>query len=91
MITGVLNKPILLGNVPSEMSDLGALAKLGVRICLQGHKPHAAGVQAVYDTLKALREGTPASNVQGAQPELMKRLTRADDYDAWTRDYLDDG
>ena len=48
-----------------------------------------AAVQAVYDTLKALREGTPPKELTGgAPPELMKRLTRDADYQAWTKDYL---
>jgi carboxyvinyl-carboxyphosphonate phosphorylmutase len=49
-----------------------------------------AAVQAVYDTLKALREGTAPKDLQGvAPPELMKRLTRDADYKARMEDWLD--
>jgi carboxyvinyl-carboxyphosphonate phosphorylmutase len=60
-----------------------------VRIALQGHQPIMAAVQAVHDTLKALRDGTPPAKLGGiASPELMKRVTRDDDYTRWTRDFL---
>jgi len=45
-------------------------------------------VQAVYDTLKALREGLPPRDVKNiAPPELMRRVTRADNYQQWTKDF----
>jgi carboxyvinyl-carboxyphosphonate phosphorylmutase len=48
-----------------------------------------AAVQAVYDTLAALRAGTPPKQLAGiASPELMQRLTRKADYEARLRDYL---
>ena len=37
----------------------------GVRVALQGHQPFSAAVQAVYNTLKALREGTKPGDLQG--------------------------
>jgi carboxyvinyl-carboxyphosphonate phosphorylmutase len=46
-------------------------------------------VQAVYDTLKALREGVPPRDLKNiASPELMRRVTRADTYRQWTKDFL---
>jgi carboxyvinyl-carboxyphosphonate phosphorylmutase len=48
-----------------------------VRIALQGHAPFAAAAQAVYETLKALREGTSPKHLQGlASSELTGRITR---------------
>jgi carboxyvinyl-carboxyphosphonate phosphorylmutase len=48
-----------------------------------------AGVQAVYETLRALREGTAPEKLRGvASEELMKRVTRGDDYARWSRDFL---
>ncbi len=48
-----------------------------------------AAVQAVYDTMKALREGVkPSAFKNVASAELMKTLTRAADYDKATREYL---
>jgi carboxyvinyl-carboxyphosphonate phosphorylmutase len=48
-----------------------------VRIALQGHAPISAATQAVFETLKALREGTPPKNLKGlASAELTARVTR---------------
>src|SRR6201998_2505246 len=49
--------PIVLGGAPEELNDPGLLASLRVRIALQGHAPIAAAMQAIYATLKALRDG----------------------------------
>jgi oxaloacetate decarboxylase len=69
--------PIVLGGAPAEMSDLDYLRGQRVRIALQGHAPFAAATQAVYDTLKALREGTPPKQLKGlASTELTGRVTR---------------
>jgi carboxyvinyl-carboxyphosphonate phosphorylmutase len=44
---------------------------------LQGHAPFAAATQAVYETLKALREGTAPKQLKGlASAELTSRVTR---------------
>jgi carboxyvinyl-carboxyphosphonate phosphorylmutase len=48
-----------------------------------------AAVQAVYDTLKALRDGVAPRDLKNiASQELMRRVTRADTYQQWTRDFL---
>jgi carboxyvinyl-carboxyphosphonate phosphorylmutase len=62
---------------------------MGVRIALQGHQPFSAAVQAVYTTLKALREGTKPSALTGiASSEMMAKVTRAGDYKSWTDKFL---
>jgi carboxyvinyl-carboxyphosphonate phosphorylmutase len=71
------------------MQDKDYLASRGVRIALQGHQPFSAAVQATYDTLKALREGTKPAALQGvASSELMAKLTRQGDYKRWTGEFL---
>ena len=61
----------------------------GVRIALQGHQPFSAAVQAVYTTLKALRDGTKPSDLVGvASAETMGRVTREGDYKSWTDRFL---
>jgi carboxyvinyl-carboxyphosphonate phosphorylmutase len=63
-----------------------------VRICLQGHQPFSAAVQAVHDTLKALRDGVATKDLKGiASADLMKRVTRDADYQRWTTEFLSDG
>jgi carboxyvinyl-carboxyphosphonate phosphorylmutase len=69
--------PIVLGGAPEEMIDKDYLLGQRVRIALQGHVPFAAATQAVYETLKALREGLPLKALKGlASTELTGRLTR---------------
>ncbi len=48
-----------------------------------------AAVQAVYETMKALRDGTKPANLKNlASSELMNTLTHTAQYDAAKRDYL---
>jgi carboxyvinyl-carboxyphosphonate phosphorylmutase len=69
--------PIVLGGFPEEMTDTNYLASQRVRIALQGHAPFAAATQAVYETLKALRDGQSPKNLKGlASSELTARVTR---------------
>ena len=81
--------PLILGSPGPEIMDLGYLGDRGVRICLQGHQPFLAAVNAVHETLRALRGGTPAGKLSGLpSDELMKRVTREADYARWTKDFL---
>ena len=52
--------PLILGNAGGDLAGAD-LAAQRVRIALQGHATIMAAVQAVYDTMKALREGTKPS------------------------------
>lgn len=81
--------PLILGGVPADMMDREYLASRRVRICLTGHQPFMAGVQAVYSTLKALRDGEDPAKLAGVAPAaLMKQLTRDADYAKWAGEYL---
>jgi carboxyvinyl-carboxyphosphonate phosphorylmutase len=76
-IAAATSLPIVLGGAPEEMSDLDYLVSRQVRIALQGHAPIAAATRAVYETLKALREGTPPKQLKGlASGELTARVSR---------------
>jgi carboxyvinyl-carboxyphosphonate phosphorylmutase len=76
-ISDATHLPIVLGGAPEEMSDLDYLVSRQVRIALQGHAPIAAATRAVYETLKALREGTPPKQLKGlASGELTARVSR---------------
>ncbi len=84
--------PLFLGNVGAELMDRAYLASRGVRVCLQGHQPFMAAVGAVHETLKALRDGTPPAQLAGvASAELMKRVTRDEDYRKWMKEFLGGG
>ena len=89
VIARSIDAPIMLGGVAKDLMNKDYLADCGVRICLQGHQPYAAAVQAMYTSLKSLREGSAAGDLQGvASDELMKQLTCDDDYKRWTNDFL---
>src|ERR1700749_4276449 len=76
-IAAATRLPIGPGGAAEEMNDLTYLGGRRVRIALQGHAPVAAATQAVYETLKALREGTPPKNLKGlASSDLTGRVTR---------------
>ncbi len=88
-IAAEVDIPIMLGGAGAELSDRAFLAANGVRIALQGHLPFSAGVGAVYETLKALRDGTAPGDISHAgSRELMARVLREEDYDRRTDDYL---
>jgi len=83
--------PLILGGVPAAMMDKAELAARNVRICLQGHQPIQAAVQAVHATLAALHGGADPARLEGlASAELMRRATRADSHERWSRDFLGD-
>jgi oxaloacetate decarboxylase len=88
-IASEIKIPILLGGAGAEVYDRDYLASRGVRICLQGHLPFLAGVRAVYETLKALRDGTAPVDIRtAASAEVMKRVTREAEYALWSKDFL---
>jgi oxaloacetate decarboxylase len=88
-ITASTKLPIVLGGAPEDMADRDYLANQRVRIALQGHAPFAAATQAVYATLKALREGTPPKALKDlASAELTGRITREADAKARLAEFL---
>ena len=88
-IAAATTLPIVLGGAPDEMSDLSYLGVKRVRIALQGHAPIAAGTQAVYETLKALREGLPPKDLKRlASSELTNKVTREADVKARLTEFL---
>src|SRR5882724_8994567 len=88
-ISAATKLPIVLGGAPEEMTGLDYLARLRVRIALQGHAPFAAATLAAYETLKALREGASPKNLKGlASSELTSRAMREADMKVRTSDFL---
>ena len=88
-IASATRLPLVLGNTQGELDDPAFLISQRVKIALQGHAPFAAATQAVYETLKALREGTTPKNLKGlASSELTARVMRATDVKARSADFL---
>jgi carboxyvinyl-carboxyphosphonate phosphorylmutase len=91
-VAAAVRIPLLLGGTTGDLADLDFLSAHNVKICLQGHAPFSAAVHAVYETLKALRDGVPPRELKNlASAELMRRVTRAEDYGRWTKEYLGGG
>lgn len=88
-IAAATTLPIVLGGAPEEMAAPDYLAGQRVRIALAGHAPFAAATEAVYQTLKALRDGASPKQLKALAPaELTARLTRAAAVKARSADWL---
>jgi carboxyvinyl-carboxyphosphonate phosphorylmutase len=88
-IASVTTLPIALGNTEGELADTDFLVSQRVRIANQGHAPIAAATQAVYETLKALRDGVASKDLTGLPPrDLTARVTREADVKARGADWL---
>jgi carboxyvinyl-carboxyphosphonate phosphorylmutase len=88
-IAAATRLPIVLGGAPEAMIDPDYLRGVRVRIALQGHAPVAAATQAVYETLKALREGLPSKDLKRLAPsELTNKVTREADVKARLAEFL---
>ncbi len=81
--------PLILGGAGAQIMDRDLLAANRVRICLQGHQPFAATVQALRNTLESLRSGVAPKDLPGvAASQLMKGVTHDEQYAAWMKDFL---
>lgn len=88
-IVAATHLPIVLGGAPDELSAIDYLTSQRVRIALQGHAPIAAATQAVYETQKALREGTAPKALKGLpSAELTNRVVREAEVKARSVDFL---
>jgi carboxyvinyl-carboxyphosphonate phosphorylmutase len=77
-IAAATRLPIVLGGPTEDMTDWDYLAGRRVRIAVQGHAPIAAAMQAVFATLKAIRDGAAPKELPGlASADLMDWVTRA--------------
>jgi carboxyvinyl-carboxyphosphonate phosphorylmutase len=76
-IAAATTLPIVLGGPTEEMTDWDFFCRQRVCIAVQGHAPIAAATQAVFETLKTVREGSAPKALKGlASSELMGRVTR---------------
>jgi carboxyvinyl-carboxyphosphonate phosphorylmutase len=88
-IAAATRLPIMLGTLEPELDDDAFLKANRVRIANQGHMPIAAATQAVYQTLKALREGVKPKALAGLPAaDLTARVMREPQMKAAQRDWL---
>ena len=89
-VADAINIPLLLGGVTGELVDKEYLASRGVRICLLGQNAYLASLQAINETYKALRGGAKPSQLANLAPnDLVKRITRAADYERDAKAFLE--
>jgi carboxyvinyl-carboxyphosphonate phosphorylmutase len=87
-ISSATKLPLILGSTVGGLSR-AELAQLRVRICLQGHLPIMAAVQAIYETMRALRDGMPPGDIKGtASAGLMRDLTRQSMFEGQSQHFL---
>ena len=81
--------PLILGGTPPELKDADYLASRGARIALQGHNPIRAAVQAIYETMRAMRDGVQPEDLKGMPSNELLRIAMAEDaYDDVMKKYL---
>ncbi len=81
--------PLIMGSAEGELADNMFLASQRVRVANQGHAPIAAATQAVYDTLKALRDGVAPKDLRGlASGDLTDGVMRNVEMKARSADFL---
>lgn len=78
-ISAATKLPIIIGSPTAELTDFHYLAQRRVRIAIQGHAPISAAIEAVHQTLAAIKAGAAPKQLKGlASAELMNQVTRAD-------------
>jgi oxaloacetate decarboxylase len=88
-VANAVKIPLLLGGVSGELVDKDYLASRGVRVCLLGQNAYLASLQAINETYKALRGGAKPSQLANLAPnDLVKRITRAADYERDAKAFL---
>ncbi|MBT4489022.1 MAG: isocitrate lyase/PEP mutase family protein [Rhodospirillaceae bacterium] len=88
-IAAEISVPILLGGGAKDMRDPPWLASQGVRFLLRGHHTFTASVQAIHDTMQALRDGVEPEDVTGiASSDLMRTVTNGEDYVRQGKEWL---
>ena len=88
-ISAATRLPLILGGAPEAMSDPVYLREQRIKIALQGHAPISTATKAVYETLKALREGLPPNALTGlASAGLTAQVMREADVNARVAAFL---
>jgi carboxyvinyl-carboxyphosphonate phosphorylmutase len=82
--------PLLVGHHIGELGDMQSLSAAGVRISSAGHLSFQASVKALYDTLKALKDGKSPAELRPtlASRELLAQVTRQSRYNQWVEEFL---
>jgi carboxyvinyl-carboxyphosphonate phosphorylmutase len=85
------NIPItVLGPPPGVKDDARFCADHNVKIIMLGNPTYLVAVKSIYDTLKFLKDGGDADQLQGQQAgrELTRQVIRTDEFEQWQKDYM---
>lgn len=86
-VSAALNVPLMLvtyGN--PKLRDNARLARLGVRIVVNGHGAYFAAIKATYDCLREQRDAL-GSDLSASQ--LALKYTMPEEYVAWAEEFMD--
>lgn len=81
--------PVILGGTARGIGDRASLARLGVRITLQGHQSFTAAMAGVHRVLRALREGADPGDIEVPDKSFLEKLTRRAEYKQSSQEYLE--
>jgi carboxyvinyl-carboxyphosphonate phosphorylmutase len=88
-IATAVRVPLIVGGVAEPVADADYLASRGVRLWSSGHQVFAVAVNALYEAMKSVREGTYPSRLPGIAPKAMlDEVTASTDYVEWTQAYM---
>jgi len=88
-IAAATRLPLVVGGLPASMCDASYLASRRARLWTGGHQSMFVAIQALYGAMKAVHEGTLASQLPGAATrEVMDIVSASREYDAAVRAYL---
>ena len=89
-IAAATTLPLVLGGASGDLTDSRYLASQRVKLWSAGHQVFNVAVQALYDAMRSVLEGTLPAKLPGAAPAvLMDRLLDAPRYRELTRQFLE--
>lgn len=88
-ISATVSLPLVAGSPAESMADEAYLASRRVRLWSSGHNTFNVAMNALYEAMRSVRDGTLSTRLPGAAPRsLVDAVLAASDYEAWTRDFL---
>ena len=89
VISDAVAGPLIISGGGDAMGAPSDLAALGVRVWMRGHSTFAASTEAVYTTLKRVRDSaTTGTSDRLASGELTESVSRSADYARWSERFL---
>lgn len=82
--------PLIVSGITPDAVERDWLAGHGVRLSLPGHVSYFAGLKALYDAMRTLRETGSYAGVKPAPGGDVARWSKAEAWAARAADYLDD-